>query len=295
MSIVPNAGGQSRSATHRQRRASKGSDEGGVVSFVFAFDCATDGQGKQSERLLDYGGHMKLLCAVLISLLGTYAYAQSPDVSLNIKTSHEPPVIAITNAHIFPIEALLVTVDVSHNAARPWRIYYDSHINYKHDLPIAVGGSQELPLPHMADGPQPTATLRAVVFSDGSTLGDRSWVDELLGRRTVMIERLNEVLNLLDKISEQNLTKEQAITVLQQAREARIRASANESPEEQALQGLVFYGAISSLDPPSAVAGKPHDVRTMIKYISRVYRDWLANVQCGKPLLSNSAANAATN
>jgi hypothetical protein len=127
--------------------------------------------------------------------------------------------------------------------------------------------------------------LRAVVFSDGKTIGDAQWVTELLRRRSIMIARLSEVLALLDRAAQQNLTKEQAITLVRQASEVRKRAAAasGESPHEQALEGLALYGVSTNLDPPLPPGQEPPEIQNRIKLISHAYRGWLEDLESAKP------------
>jgi hypothetical protein len=211
---------------------------------------------------------------------------------MTVTGTPDQPKIEISNSAAVPVDAFLVTVDASRPGGRPNRIYYDSHIYDRRQPSILPGGSRTLPLPHLVGGPQPTAELRAAVFADGTTFGEEEWVKELLRRRQIMADRLQEVLALLEKISDQDLTKEQVVAALKQARGARIRMSATETPEEQGLEGLVFYGAIRSFDVPVVPEGQTYNVQRKVRSIIRGYSDWLALVQSGKPALQGDGAGS---
>jgi hypothetical protein len=229
--------------------------------------------------------NMRIFWLVVVLLLAeTATYGQS--VSMTVTGTAEHPKIEVSNSAAIPIEALLVTVDPSRSGGHANRIYYDSRINFRHQFPIQAGQSGELPLPHPVGGPTPTAELRAAVFADGTTFGDEEWVKELLRRRQIMADRLQEVVTLLQRISDQHLSKEQAVADLQQALDARRQMSVNETPEEQGLEGVALYGAIRSFDVPVLPEGKTYNVQRKITAIIDNYNDWLAHVESGKPALA---------
>jgi hypothetical protein len=228
---------------------------------------------------------MKRLGILLPSLVFVCAtaLAQGSIVRMSVATVNGRPVISVFNGHRLPIEAFLVTVDISGKGGHLTRIYYDVHVSYKHALPVVGGTSRQVPLPHIVGATQPVPTLRAVIFSDGTTWGEKSWVDELLRRRTILADRLQEVMALLQKVSDDKLTKDQGIAFLQHAREERKLAATGATPEEQVVQDLPFYSAIKSIDPPKEVDARDLDIATRIEHVNRFYAAWLADIQGAKP------------
>jgi hypothetical protein len=85
-----------------------------------------------------------LLIAILVSLIGPPVSAQVTDVFLSVEANLDRPVMKVSNAHPNAIEAFLITVDTAHNGRLLNRVYYDSHVTYRHDVPIAPGQSHEL-------------------------------------------------------------------------------------------------------------------------------------------------------
>jgi hypothetical protein len=140
-----------------------------------------------------------------------------------------------------------VTIDVAKAGKRLTRLYFDTHTYCRHDWPIATGKSKDLPLPHIVGNDLPVPEVRAVIFSDGTTLGDRVWIEELLQRRRIVSDRLREALAILQDGSKQNLTGEQIVSRLQTAREGRRQSRSQLTPEEQVLQDMVFIDAIKTL------------------------------------------------
>jgi|GEM_PF-5753250 len=210
-------------------------------------------------------------CSILV--------AQDERVSLSATIVNDRPTIDISNRNNLPIEAFLVTVDVNGGATRLTRIYYDVHTYYRHDHPIAPGDSKQVPLPHTVGEKLPASVLRAVVFSDGTTIGEQSWVQELLQRRSIVSDRLREVMGLLQNISDENLPKDKAIAVVQHAREMRKQANVHATLEEQALHDIVFYDAIQNLEIVSEGTGTSADFSAGVQRLNRTFGVWLANVQ----------------
>lgn len=239
---------------------------------------------------------MKRACVLLTFLLCccTTALAQGPIVSMSVSTDNDHQIISVFNSHNLPIEAFVVSVDDSGKGDHLNRIYFDTHAAYRNDKPIVSGTSNQRPLPHLVGAPLPVTALRAVIFADGTTLGQESWVNELLHRRTILADGLRELMALLQKASDDKVTKDQAIASLQQARKARelTATAAGVTIWEQAIQDLPFSIAISTLDPPLEVDANVREVSARIRAVNRFFAAWLADLQEAKP---SGAAMASAN
>jgi hypothetical protein len=227
---------------------------------------------------------MRQVLFVLAALLCSQtAAAQEQDVSMSVTTVEGHPMISITNAHSSPIEAFLVTVDVGPTSKPLTRIYYDVHSNYKRDVPIPPGTSQQVPLPSIVGQDLPVPTLRAVVFSDGTSVGDSTWVHELLHRRKILSDRMEEVMALLKTISDQKLTREEALDALEKARQARKNATSDATLEERVWHDQVFYMAIRNLQGNQSASGKVPDFSRSLDRLNHALSGWLLDLQTAKP------------
>jgi hypothetical protein len=165
-------------------------------------------------------------------------------------------------------------------------IHYDIHSNYRHDVPIPPGTAHEVPLPHIIGKDLPVPTLRAVVFSDGSSYGDGFWVQELLLRRRILSDRIEEVMALLQNMSDQKLTQDQALEALQQAWKARREATASATPEERMWHDHIFYMATKNLQGnPHATGtnGKVPDFSKVLNRLQNALSGWHDDLQSAKP------------
>lgn len=240
---------------------------------------------------------------VLLLLGCTTGLAQDQKVSLSVVTTDKGPMINISNMDSLPVEAFLVTVDVNEDRTRLTRIYYDVHSSYwqsqraRETVPILPGTSKQVPLPHLVGKELPVSILRAVVFSNGITLGEKPWVSELLQQRIILADRLREVIEILRYISERKLPHDEAIATLRQAREARKQAvvATGATPEEQIRHDQAFAMALLNLGGEPRLARKIPELVTegdslkMIGTLIRIYSAWLADIQNANPPQSGSA------
>jgi hypothetical protein len=244
---------------------------------------------------------------VLLLLGFATVLAQDQKVSLSVVTTDRGPMINISNMDSLPVEAFLVTVDHNEGRTRLTRIYYDVHSSYRQPQrlreifpPIPPGASKQVPLPHLVGKELPVPILRAVVFSNGLTLGDKPWVSELLQQRTILIDRLQEVIEILQYISERKLPHDEAIAILRQARETRKVAvvATGATPEEQVRHDQAFAIALLNLGGEPRLTRKIPEVMTeddslkMIRTMIRYYSAWLADIQNANPSVSGSAGSS---
>jgi hypothetical protein len=240
---------------------------------------------------------------VLLLLGCATVLAQDQKVSLSVVTTDKGPMINISNMDSLPVEAFLVTADDNEGRTRLTRIYYDVHFSYQQSQrmreifpQIPPGTSKQVPLPHLVGKELPVSILRAVVFSNGMTLGDEPWVNELLQQRGILADRLREVTGILQYISDRKLPRDEAITLLRQARDGRKQAvlATGATPEEQARHDQVFLMALLNLGGEPRPTQKTPEVMTeddslkRIGALIRIYSAWLADIQHANPPLSGS-------
>ena len=229
---------------------------------------------------------------VLIGLIGcsVTVSAQTLSVPISVKTLNDRPMVSLVNTKDSQIEAFLVTVDVAKAGKRLTRLYFDAHTYYRHDRPIPTGNSKEIPLPHVVGEDLPVPEIRAVIFSDGTTIGDGIWVEELLQRRRIVSDRLQEVVAILRDASKQNLTGEQTVAKLRGAQETRRHLSLQQTPEEQVLQEMIFIDAIKTLQNGSQGAESSSALNAKIERLCKVFGDWSTDIQTAKPSLAIPAS-----
>ena len=233
---------------------------------------------------------MKLVGLTLSVLLAATALAQEQLVSISVTTANGHPMVSVKNTHALPLEAFLIEVNEATTNQRITRMFYDVHANYKHDTPISPGASTELPLPVSTVTPAGNATsavssvpvpvLCAVVFSDGTTWGDGACIQDLLSKRKALAACLQDVMALLQQITNQDLTREQALAVLQQAWRERKQATA---VDDQISNDQIFYGAIRTLQGHPRIDGSLANFTKTASVLHRAYATWLADLQAAKP------------
>jgi len=233
---------------------------------------------------------MKLVGLTLSVLLAATALAQEQPVSISVTTANGHPMVSVKNTHTLPLEAFLIEVNAATTNQRITRMFYDVHANYKHDTPISPGASTELPLPVSTVTPTASATsavssvpipvLCAVVFSDGTTWGDGACIQDLLSRRKALAACLQDVMALLQRITDQNLTREQALAILQQAWKERRQAT---PVDDQISNDQIFYGAISTLQGHPRADGSFPNFTKKANILQRAYAIWLADLEAAKP------------
>src|SRR5262249_43581084 len=230
-----------------------------------------------------------ILVLSLVLLASVIAKGQQRDVTFSVKTSDGAPKMTITNLHGSPLEAFVISVDFSGGRRWPTRIFYDVHANFKHDTLISDGASKDLPLPRVVSGPQPAPILRAVIFADGTTVGEESWVNAILERRSVLLEALQETSLHLKNISERTLGALDAVVALNQALYARKDAS-DSAPAKQDVferkiwREQVFQIAITHLEDRSKVAAGTDNpqVPQAINHLNRHFNDWMSDLRSAK-------------
>lgn len=230
---------------------------------------------------------MRLLPLVTSTLfVCSLATAKQQDVSISVIKDTDHPMVSIFNGYSGSIEGFLITVDTAQGGKPLTRIYYDVHSNYKHDIAVVPGTSQQVPLPRVVGQDLPLPTLRAVLFSDGTAWGDDSWVQELLHRRKVLLDRLEEVMGVLQNISAQNLEREDALDMIEKARKARRDATPGATPEERVWNDQVFYMAIKNLQGNPRGNGKIPDLPVTLKRLNRALTAWFSDLQTAQPPLA---------
>jgi hypothetical protein len=228
-------------------------------------------------------------------LISAATHAQEENVSISVTTVEDHPMVVVSNMHHLPVEGFLVTVDTVATNKPLARIYYDVYLNYKHDVPIPPDTSKQVPLPHIVGQDLPIPTLRAVVFSDGTSLGDGAWVQELLHMRKILSGRIEEVMALLQDASDNHLTREQTLDALQKARQASRDATPNATVEERVRQDQAFYMAIRNLQGNPRANGKVPETSATLKHLNHALSLWLTDLQAAKPSLRPRAGGTKVN
>jgi len=220
--------------------------------------------------------------AMLLLMMGATICAQQQDVSISVVTIDGHPMITVSNGHSLAIEAFVISVDMPDTSDR-FMIHYDVHSNFKHDTAIPPGGSQQVSLPRIVGKELPVPTLKAVVFSDGSILGDGSSAQDLLARRKILLARTEEVAALLRSMVTQKFSREQALAALQDAWKASKEAVAGSSPLERSWNDHVFYMATSNLEHIPSSGGNEQDISKLLNRVSRALDDWNADLKSARP------------
>lgn len=161
-------------------------------------------------------------------LLGQIASAQQQpfDVTPGM-LSDGHPAVTIKNNSVYPITGIIMTVDPSGGASvtgNEVRSYFDVYINRNHDLRILSGGSHTFPVAHIVGIDKSTLNpqIRAVVFEDGSTWGDVSWVSKITSMRKRLFEELGTAGDLLEKGVRGNASADQIRSEVERERDVRI-------------------------------------------------------------------------
>jgi len=236
---------------------------------------------------------MKPVCLLLFLLgISAGAYSQQQPVLISVGNMQANPTISIYNGYTLPVEAFLVTVETPATNRPVSRIYYDIHLNYRHDTTISPGASQQVPLPHALGQDLPVPTLRAVVFADGSTQGDAAWVDELLHMRKILAGRIEQVIGLLQNASNQKLTLQETLDIVRKAREASRNETPSATADERIRHEQAFYMAIRNLEHYQQRGGNASDSSRSLDHLTHVMTVWLSDLQAANPPLKPRAAGS---
>lgn len=177
-----------------------------------------------------YQGRLCLGIWLVLAMAPSMALGQAEPATLSRSGNETYPSFTITNNAKVPITGFIVTVDLTLSRRVLTRYYFDVFVNYKHDYPIPHGDSTEMPLPRLSGLPVPEPVLRAVVFEDGSSWGPKEWVDEMLERRSILLERLDSLDSLFETEMQRSPTRESLKATLQQQREARAAVNVGQPP-----------------------------------------------------------------
>jgi hypothetical protein len=132
---------------------------------------------------------------------------------------------------------------VDYSAGLEGRTYYDIYTGPR-DHPIAPGASLTFQLgPNIGNIEN---QVRAIVFQDGSSDGDPTWINVIFARRVRLYDRLLALQGLLQQHSGTGISREQILALLR-------HAQANDENQSQfddlqVLDKMLFQGAISTFD-----------------------------------------------
>jgi hypothetical protein len=153
----------------------------------------------------------------------------------------------MTNHFEHPITAFAVTVG---NNAFEYRQYYDAAIDSLHYQSIAPEQSISVPLGHIvgSDNSKLNPQIRALVFRDGTTMGDLVWVDAIRERRQRAHEMAGKVNDLLEARFGADAKAEDLLSDLNA-----LQSSVDLMPldEFRIVEDVQLYSAISTIDRAS--------------------------------------------
>jgi hypothetical protein len=166
--------------------------------------------------------------------------------SLNMEDPQAPKV-QIWNDSDAEITAVAITIDLSDDLHQvESRTYYDVSVNYGEDLPIYSHQSRIIPVGYVAgkDVTKLSPRVRAVVFSNGTSVGEQVWIDAIMVRRRHLYTSLLTVRGLLAQRTRETLAAEIAQKV--QAAKGEMRANIPHN-EFRIVDDLVFDSAVKTL------------------------------------------------
>ena len=173
--------------------------------------------------------------------------------------------LRLTNTSALPITAYVVVGSPYQDRGIVFGGYHDSCIFGRIDKPIANGQSATHSAGYSMDSQfkMVRTEVPAVVFEDGSTAGDPTWIDAVLARRVRFYDRLMSVHDLLKQQIGTGPRLPSIIDKLQSA-----EASAHKQlPEDdlRVMDDTVFTGAIRTME---ANSGTVDDLlRVYIKHL----------------------------
>jgi hypothetical protein len=164
-------------------------------------------------------GFWQLAPLLWLSVFCTNTLAEAPSYRQSIIGSSEEPYMQLSNDSPSPIAAYVMVQRPS--IAIEGRSYYDEFVSPR-DLPIAHGESKRIRLGHLTGSDLNTlrATVNAVVFENGSSAGDATWVNVILARRVRLHERLLSLRALLELEVGKGLSRDELVGQLHALQEA---------------------------------------------------------------------------
>lgn len=230
-----------------------------------------------------------LVTVAVVLLASAMAYSQLESVTLDVTQVNGMPTTHITNNGTEPIEALLVTEDAFGPAGDGHRTYFDIHmLSHTPDQPVQPGGTKNLPLVGTPGGPLPQIRLLAAIFSDGSTEGSEGAVKELLRRRAIAIDQLDNLRRVLSGAIQDRLpalsTKTRFLDSVMPTR--KITPPAGYRWEDIVLEEQIQGWAVDFLDSRTTpfTSAKPES-HVVVQQLSRVVDSWLSDLLSAKPTL----------
>jgi hypothetical protein len=121
--------------------------------------------------------------------------------------------------------------------------------------PLPAGAQTILTVP---GSPALQAQVRAGIFQDGSTFGDREWVDVLRQRRALYLQAVDAFLNELQAGAGENITRDALIQQLTASRDRQIANLASTAEPE------VADALSTDLSPQRVIRGTPRECITVV-------------------------------
>jgi hypothetical protein len=203
---------------------------------------------------------LALCMTAQISLASSNAYHQNVSVAQDGK-----PSLQLTNDSELPITAFIMVEFPS--LGMEGRTYFDVYTNST-ERTISPGASIIRGLSYFrgSDVTRVRADVRAVIFKDGSSVGDPVWINAALARRLRLYDRTLSLYDLLIPLVGTGVSRDAILDLLRAAQ----ADSEKQLPDDdlRVMDAVAFYGAISTLDKNRRA---PVDIvlREYLEYLKR--------------------------
>lgn len=205
-------------------------------------------QPKRRERVWLRVLIRRSLMAILTVFVSLFAISESAPYRYALEFGKDgKPRVEVWNDSEQPITGLAVTVDLRDAVPQvESRTYYDIYINPNRDFPIDPHQSREIPTWSVVGSPasQLVPVVRAVIFGDGSAVGEQVWIDALLRRRHHLYGALMRLHAFLAQ--EPGSMAPHALAELVQAAEADMHKDVPDDEFRSQVDDLVFESAVGT-------------------------------------------------
>lgn len=227
---------------------------------------------------------------VFVALVLSCTAATAQDVTLSLAMHENRSIMIVTNRSKLPVTAFVIGVDIP-GPRRAWtRIYYDSYVNWRRDIPIPPGASAELPWPHASGAaPSPAPSLQAVLFSEGTSLGEERYVNDLLRRRQTLLGGLQRVAGLLRDFQSQDVGRQEALSALNRERSLRAVQNMHLPFEERIVGDIPFLFVFENLNKRMQIDRRMPEARVAFQHLAGLVENWRKHIQSSRPALSVDA------
>lgn len=193
------------------------------------------------------------------------------------------PLLTITNNNNQAITGFVMVVNPKGRNAKSREhvdTFYDIYINYHSDDPIPHGASRRLPLAFIVGTPpsELAPEVKAVVYADGSSEGDPTWISRLLRRRQRLYTRLIEARARLGEVNSQDV--ESLVSDFETREKQAHQAGFS---DESAMDARVYSMLTRNLR--GALKGKGHELTSYERVVlmKTVVNRWIRDLEDARP------------